>query len=75
MGVATTNVFDRVLASIGGSGSAVQTCFERCEDVRSGGVLLTIPALLCCGLLRHCERFFNLPKGYYSLVERCETKH
>lgn len=68
MGVATTNVFDRVLASIGGSNSGVQTRFERCEDVRSGGVLLALPALLCCGLLRHCERFFNLPKGYYSLV-------
>ena len=68
MGVATTNVFDRVLASIGGLDSAVQTRFEPCEDVRNGGVLLALPALLCCGLLRHCERFFNLPKGYYSLV-------
>ncbi len=68
MGVATTNVFDRVLASIGGSESAAKTQFEHCEDVRSGGVLLALPALLSCGLLRYCERFFSLPKGYYKLV-------
>ena len=68
MGVATTNVFDRVLASIGGSESAVESHFEHCEDVRSGGVLLALPALLSCGLLRHSERFFSLPSGYYKLV-------
>ena len=68
MGVATTNVFDRVLASIGGSESAVESHFEHCEDVRSGGVLLALPALLSCGLLRHSERFFSLPGGYYKLV-------
>ena len=68
MGVATTNVFDRVLASIGGSDSAGQSQFGHCEDVRSGGVLLALPALLSCGLLRHSERFFSLPSGYYKLV-------
>ncbi len=68
MGVATTNVLDRVLASMGRSSEGTQTHFQRCDDVRSGGVLLALPALLCCGLLRHSERFFDLPKGYYSLV-------
>lgn len=42
--------------------------FERCEDVRGGGVLLALPVLLSCGLLRHSERFFHLPKGYYKRV-------
>ena len=68
MGVATTNVVDRVLASIGESSQGVQMDFQRCEDVRGGGVLLALPALLCCGLLRHSERFFDLPEGYYKLV-------
>ena len=68
MGVATTNVLDRVLASMGESSEGAPMDFQRCEDVRGGGVLLALPALLCSGLLRYSERFFNLPKGYYKLV-------
>jgi hypothetical protein len=36
-------------------------------DVTSGGVLLALPALLAVGLLRHTDRHFALPRGYYSL--------
>jgi len=57
----------RVLAAVGKIDQAPST-FERCEDVCFGGVLLALPALLSCGLLRHCSRFFTLPAGYYSLT-------
>ena len=36
-------------------------------DVTGGGVLLALPALLLVGLLRHTDRHFELPNGYYSL--------
>ena len=68
MGVATTHVLDRVLASMGELSGGAQVSFKRCDDVRGGGVLLALPVLLSCGLLRHSERFFHLPKGYYKLV-------
>ena len=29
--------------------------------------MLALPALLSCGLLRHCARFFSLPPGYYGV--------
>lgn len=37
-------------------------------DVSGGGVLLALPALLAVGLLRHTERYFSLPRGYYRLA-------
>jgi len=67
MGVATTNVLDRVLASVGLL-AGVPVRFERCEDVSCGGVLLALPALLACGLLRYSAKYFSLPKGYYTLA-------
>ena len=36
-------------------------------DVSCGGVLLALPAVLAIGLLRHAEKHFSLPKGYYGL--------
>lgn len=68
MGVATTNVVDRVMASAGLLEGGVQTRFERSTDVSQGGVLLALPALLACGLLRHSAKYFHLPQGYYTLV-------
>ncbi len=57
----------RVLAAVGKISKAPST-FQRCEDVSFGGVLLALPALLACGLLRHGSRYFTLPAGYYSLT-------
>ena len=65
--MATTDPWTRVLAAIGVVGKASSE-FRRCEDVSFGGVLLALPALLACGLLRHGSRFFSLPAGYYSLA-------
>ena len=66
MGVATTNVLDRVMASVGLLPGGVAVRFERCEDVSQAGVLLALPALLACGLLRHSAKYFHLPEGYYT---------
>jgi len=68
MGVATTNVLDRVMASLGLLPGGVAVRFERCEDVSQAGVLLALPALLACGLLRHSAKYFHLPEGYYTLA-------
>lgn len=68
MGVATTNVVDRVLASVGALPGGAPVRFEPCADVSHGGVLLALPALLACGLLRHSARYFHLPEGYYTLA-------
>jgi hypothetical protein len=67
MGVATTNVLDRVMASVGLLPGGVAVRFERCEDVSQAGVLLALPALLACGLLRYSAKYFHLPQGYYTL--------
>ena len=68
MGVATTHVLDRVMASVGLLPGGVAVRFERCEDVSQAGVLLALPALLACGLLRHSAKYFHLPEGYYTLA-------
>jgi transposase-like protein len=67
MGVATTNVLDRVMASVGLLPGGVTVRFECCEDVSRAGVLLALPALLACGLLRYSAKYFHLPEGYYTL--------
>ena len=66
MGVATTNADLRLMASVGAI-DEVPSHFQTCDDVSFGGVLLALPALLACGLLRHASRFFTLPPGYYGL--------
>ena len=63
MGVATTNVLDPMMASVGLPPGGVAVRFERCEDVGQAGVLLALTALLARGLLRHSAEYFNLPKG------------
>ena len=37
------------------------------HDVKGGGVLCALPALLMNGLLKRSDEFFTLSKGYYSL--------
>jgi hypothetical protein len=66
MGMGATNQLDRVAASLGLSGPA-PIRFQPALDVPHGGVLLAVPALLACGLLRHTDKHFQLPPGYYGL--------
>ena len=66
MGVATTNAELRLLAAVG-EVDEVPCHFQTCDDVSFGGVLLALPALLSCGLLKYAARFFTLPSGYYGL--------
>jgi hypothetical protein len=66
LGVATTRVEERLLASLG-LVQSVPIRFEEVSDVPAGGVLCALPALLVLGLLRHSHQSFSLPPGYYSL--------
>ena len=63
MGKSCTQVLDRVLASKIGS-SAIST-FGNHIDLSHGGLLLAIPALSSCGLLRYISRFESIT-GYYT---------
>jgi len=66
MGVGATNTLDRVAASAGLASSA-DIEFKIAMDVPNAGVLFALPALLACGLLRHVEKYFSLPNGYYQI--------
>lgn len=66
MGNATTNVMERLAASVGDLHS-VEPHFKCAYDVPNAGVLFALPALLATGLLKYTEPFFKLPKGYYGL--------
>jgi hypothetical protein len=61
-----TDTAGRLLASVFKSGPQDPT-FCSCLDVSNGGVLLGLPGLLSMGLLRHTEKYFQLPNGYYRL--------
>lgn len=61
-----TDTEGRLLASLFRSGP-VDPTFCSCLDVPNGGVLLGLPGLLSMGLLRHTEKYFQLPNGYYGL--------
>jgi len=37
-------------------------------------VLLALPALLSCGLLKYAARFFSLPPGYYPVFPHSRVK-
>ena len=66
LGVATTRLDERLLASLGKL-QAASIRFEAVQDVPKGGVLCALPALLVLGLLRHSQEHFSLPAGYYPL--------
>jgi hypothetical protein len=58
----------RLAVSVGlGGDEGIAPEFVPSLDVSGGGVLLALPALLAVGLLRHTDRHFTLPRGYYSL--------
>jgi hypothetical protein len=63
MGKSCSNVLERVLASK--TGSSATTTFDHHIDLSHGGLLLAIPALLACGLLRYISRFESIT-GYYT---------
>jgi hypothetical protein len=63
----TTNVFERVLASLGKVLDSAKVNFLPSADVPKAGVLCTLPALLANGLLHHTKKYFQLPKGYYGI--------
>lgn len=65
--MATTRLDERLLASLGKL-EAAPIHFEAVQDVPSGGVLCALPALLALGLLRHNQKNFSLPAGFYPLV-------
>lgn len=66
MGVATTRLDERLLASLGKL-EAAPIRFEPVTDVPNGGVLCAVPALLAFGLLEHTPKRFCLPAGFYPL--------
>lgn len=66
MGVGATRLDDRFLASLGELGSA-PVCFQSALDVPGGGVLCALPALLVLGLLKHNQKNFTLPPGFYPI--------
>ena len=66
MGCATTRPLERVAAALGVlSGAPIQ--FEHASDVSCGGVLFALPALLVTGLLKHTQKHFTLPSGFYGI--------
>jgi len=66
MGKSCSNVLERVLASK--IGLSALTTFDNHIDLSHGGLLLTIPALLSCGLLRYVSRFESVT-GYYTATQ------
>ena len=64
MGKACTFTVDRVLAAT--KGKTVASTFSDHVDVNCAGVLLSLPALLSNGLLRHSHEF-KPDDGYYSV--------
>jgi hypothetical protein len=50
-----------------GALQAVTPVFQPAMDLPYGGVLIALPALLSCGLLKDIAHYFQLPKSYYGL--------
>jgi len=65
MGMGATNTMGRVSARFG-LGPQLPV-FESADDVSCGGLLLAVPALLACGLLKDTSKHFSMSNGYYSL--------
>jgi hypothetical protein len=63
MGKSCSNELERVLA--GKTGISATTTFHNHLDLSHGGLLVSVPALLSCGLLRYISRFESVT-GYYT---------
>ena len=55
MGKACSNAAQRILAAV--KGTPATTKFNEQTDLSCAGVLLSLPALLCNGLLKHSKDF------------------
>lgn len=66
MGTACTRIVERVAAATGQIEQA-NVEFSSLSDVKGGGVLFALPALLLNGLLKYTSKFFKLPIGFYGL--------
>jgi hypothetical protein len=66
MGKSCTNELSRVLASC--SGIPAEPAFGNHIDLSYGGLLLAVPSLIACGLLRHISRF-ECVSGYYTATQ------
>jgi hypothetical protein len=67
LGVGTTRVADRVMASMGKLHEA-EPVFIPSNNVCNAGVLFLLPALIAQGLLKGVEIYESLKKGYYGLL-------
>ena len=67
LGVACTRASERALAAFGFLNVA-ESCFERCNDVSNGGVLVALPALMANGLYHKIDECFQEFSGYYSVT-------
>lgn len=64
IGVAATRIEDRVYAALGMQNAEI--CFEPCESVEYGGVLLLFPFLMANGLLSYKNYYSERLSGYYD---------
>ena len=64
IGVAATRVEDRVFAALGLQNAVI--CFDSCESVEYGGVLLLLPFLIANGLLSYKRYYSERLSGYYD---------
>jgi hypothetical protein len=64
IGVAATRIEDRVFAALGLQNADI--CFESCESVDHGGVLLLLPFLMANGLLSYKKYYSERLSGYYD---------
>ena len=69
MGMACTRVVERVCAALGKLPGGAASRFEADCDVANGGVLWALPALLENGLLHRTKELFQLPAGFYTVVQ------
>ncbi len=69
MGNSCTRVLDRVSAAVGLLPGGADARFESCRDVRFGGLMFALPALVKNGLLRHLGDCFKMPTGYYTITQ------
>jgi transposase len=67
MGTACTRQVERCMASVGILPEGAETRFEESLDVKYGGLLCALPALAANGLFIHLEKYFSLPKGFYTV--------
>jgi hypothetical protein len=66
MGKSCSHELSRVLAC--SSGIPAHPTFDNHVDLSYGGLLLSLPSLLACGLLRHISRFEDV-SGYYTATQ------